>query len=562
MKDPQPMKAGPETTPNPVPISDASYFDREVRWLRMDARKARWITVAIFCALVLYLIVIATLATGPINVFHNDALWMLDNGWRVLNGQVPHHDFYTPIGPLALGIIAGGMLLANGSAQGLAIGFAVFGFVLGIWGWLLARQRMPSVFALLVTAWLVFTATSPTPLGFGPAFLSCAMIHNREGYGLVGLILIECAFAREKARFWGGLSSGIALVLLGFLKLNFFGVAGLMLLASVPLRRVELPRLWGFLAGAAGTVLAFSLYPRFSLPAFFSDMWFVLQANAALNRAATISALITCARSGAMWLVAAMTAAITVLISPQRRWSRQTVSLIVLSFIVLVSGLLFLQTNSLENRCQLASLWTIILFEQISAIHLRVKTQEITVALIALSVGGTAAALVPDVASAFHLISYQSSAAKVAGIQIAAPGMENVRFYDSTSFYDKVKAGDGDGVYYANCLNDGMALLKSQSKPDESILVLGFTNPYSYLLRRKPAEGGNSFLFLGASISENHMPSVNRIFGDADLMILPQYEGTHQSGDLFIQNYYHPYLVQNFRFVARSQCWSLYRRNK
>jgi hypothetical protein len=557
------MTVEQKTASTPIPTSEA-WFDREVRWLRMDAQKAGWIAFAVFCTLLLYLVVVARFATGPINVFHNDALWMLDNGWRVLNGQVPHRDFYTPLGALEYWILAGGMLLAHGNAQGLAIGFTCFGAVIGIWGWLLSRRRLPTLFALLVTGWLIFTVTSPTPLGFGPQFLSCAMTHNREGYGLLGVVLIECAFARDKARFWGGVSSGVALVLLAFLKLNFFGIAGLMLVVSVPLTRAELFRFWGFLTGAAATVLAFAISLRFSLAAFFADMSFVLHAHAPLSMSATIRGIITCSKSGAVWLVIAMMLALIVLAGPARRWNRKMLTLAGLSCIVLGSGPLFLQTDTLESGCTLASLWIIILLEQVTARHLCIgeKQKQVTVALIALGLGGIATDIVPTVGSAVNLLAYQSTARKSAALRVDAPGMENVRFYDSTAFYDKVKAGDGDGTYYVDCLNDGLALLKGQSKEDESVLVLGFTNPFSYLLRRKPAEGGSSFLFIPTSITENHMPSVDRVFGNADLMMLPEYEGTHQKGDQFIQNYYRSYLLENFHFVAKSRYWSLYRRNK
>ena len=171
------------------------------------------------------------------------------------------------------------MFLAKGDARGIAIGIAAFGFAIGLWGWILSRRRLPALFGLLVTAWLVLTSTSPTPLGFDPRFLSCAMIYNRQGYALLGLILVECAFAEEKNRFWGGVSSGTALALLIFLKLNFFGVGVLMLLITVPLTRVGLLRIWGVLAGAASTFLAFLLYPRFSIGAFVSDMSFNIRAR-------------------------------------------------------------------------------------------------------------------------------------------------------------------------------------------------------------------------------------------------------------------------------------------
>ena len=558
------MRAEEEQSSDPVLHSESAWFDREIGWLRAKSRKTHWIVAAVLGALVLNVFLVAVLSTGPINVFHNDALLLLDDGWRVLNGQMPHRDFNSPLGPVEFWLVGVGMFLSHGSAQGIAIGIAAFGMLLGIWSWLICRTRMPALFALLITAWVVFTATCPTPLGFDPRYLSCAMIYNRQGYALLGIILIECAFARERSRFLGGASSGIALIILVFLKLNFFGIAAVMLLATVPITRDELPRLWGLLSGLGAGFLAFLLYPRFSIAAFFKNMSFVSHARqSSLNSAGLLHGASTCAKSGGVWLVAAMIIAIVVLIAPRERRRRDIMTLVLLSLIVLASGPLFLATNSLENRCQLASLWSIVLLDQVSALHLRLKDNKIvTLVLVAACLGGVVAALVPEVISTLSLLTYQSAAQKASGIRIAAPGMQNVRFYDSTSFYDMVKAGDGDGTYYADCLNDGMALLKAQSRPDETILALGFHNPFSYLLRRKPAEGGSSYLFMNNSISESAMPPVNWVFGNADLMILPEYAGTHRDSDQFIQNYYRTYLLQNFHFVAKTQYWSLYRRNR
>ena len=547
-------------------VSSNTFFDREVGWLRIDARRSRWITPAVLCALVLYLAIIATLSLGPINVFHNDALMLLDDGWRVLNGQVPHRDFFSPLGPLEFWIVAGGMLMAKGSAQGLAIGIAAFGLPIGLWGWLLSRRRLPALFCLLITAWLVFCAVSPTPLGFDPRFLSCAMIYNRQGYALLGLILVECAFAAKSNRFWGGASSGVALVLLIFLKLNFFGVGAMVLLITIPLARVGLIRIWGLLAGAAGTLIAFLVYPRFSMAAFVSDMAFIIRARgSSFTPAGTIKGIATCAQSGIVWMVVATTIALILLIAREQRWQRQNVNLVLLGLIVLASGPLFLQTNSLENTCQLASLWIIVLLERLSAIHplQSGRNKIVTLALIAACLGGIAASVIPDLVSAANLLPYQSAEMKASGAKIAAAGMENMRFYDSTSFYKGTKKmGDGDGAYYVDCVNDGLAELTKDSKQQETILALGFHNPFSYLLRRQPAEGGSSYLFMGNSMTERHMPSENQVFGDADLMVLPDNSGTHRSSDVFIQNYYRSYLSEHYQFVARSKFWILYRRNK
>ena len=549
---------------NPTPAAEPAWFDREVGWIRANGNKARWLAFALLLALIADLAIVAAYSTGPINVFHNDALLLLDDGWRVLNGQVPHRDFHTPLGPAEFIVVGVGMLLSHGSAQGIAIGIAIFGFVLGIWSWLLCRTRMPILFSAAVTAWIALTATCPTPLGFDPRFLSCAMIYNRQGYALLGLILIECAFARETSRFWGGFSTGAALVVLAFLKLNFVGIATLFLVVSFLSRRAELPRLWGLLGGTAAIVAAFVLYLRFSISAFVHDMSFVAHARASsLNLAGLLHGSGVCARSGSFWIVIAATVTLVVVAARQERRESRLNIFVLLSIVVLSSGPLFLQTNSLENRCELASLWIILLLDPITALHLRADTRKlITLVIIAISLGGIAAAAVPEISSTFTLLGYQSSSQKAAGVRVAAPGMENVRFYDSTDLYDHISFGDGDGSHYAATLNDGLNLLQSHSAPDETILALGFHNPFSYLLRRKPAPGGSSYLFVGNSISETYMPPIPWVFDSADLMILPEHEGTHRDSDQFIQNFYRNYLVQNFRPVARSQYWELYRRNR
>ena len=548
-----------KTSPNLAVAGDSGWFDREIGWLRSDAR---WLSFAVLLVVLVDLILVGALSCGPINVFHNDALLLLDDGWRVLNHQVPHRDFHSPLGPIEFLIVGGGMALSKGSAQGIAIGIAVFGFILGAWSWLLARSRMPTLFAALVTFWIVLTATCPTPLGFDPRYLSCAMIYNRQGYALLGIILLECAFAHDRNRFWGGFSSGLALVVLVFLKLNFFGIAALMLLATVPLDRSEFRRVWGCLAGIGAVLVAFLLYPRFSFGAFFADMSFVAHARgASLNLSGLLRGVRICAQSGSFWIVIVMALAIFLLKPPGENRSRRVVVLSILTLIVLASGPLFLQTNSLENRCQLASLWIIILLDPISALHPRLQSKKIaTLAITAAALGTLVSAILPELSSTASLLAYNTDQRKASGVLVPAPGMEHMRFYDSTSFYDKVNAGDGDGSYYAATLGDGISLLTNNSRQQETVLSLGFHNPFSYLLRRSPAAGGSSYLFMGNSISEDHMPPADWVFDDADLMVLPENEGTHRASDLFIQSYYRSDLLRNFEFVAESTYWKLYRR--
>jgi hypothetical protein len=293
-------------------------------------------------------------------------------------------------------------------------------------------------------------------------------------------------------------------------------------------------------------------------------MSFVAHARtSSLNIYGLLHATEICAKSGNIWIVIAITTAMILASSPRGRASSQLRTLMLLGLVVLASGPIFLQTNALENRCQLASLWIMVLLDPISSMHLRMASHKlITLVLIAASIGSIGAALAPEIASTVNLVAHHNSGRMAAGIRVAAPGITDVDLYDSTDFYDKVPFGDGDGTHYAESLNDGMDLLRIQSNPNETILALGFYNPFPYLLRRMPARGGSAFLFVGNSMSASAMPPPEWVFDHADLMILPTYEGTHKESDQFIQEYYRPYLARNFHFVAKSQDWMLYRRNR
>jgi hypothetical protein len=540
------------------PGGNATFLDRAMKWLLVSERDSRWIQWALVLAAALYFFCLAMLGTGPINRYANDALVLLDGSWRLLNGQMPYRDFYLALGPLECMITACGMLLTHGSPQGISVGISAFGVIVGIWGWLLSRPRMLTVPALIVTAWLILTATSPTPLGHPWSVMSCAMIYNRQGYALLGIVLVECAFASERSRFWGGVSSGTALILLGFLKLNFFGVAFLLLMATVPIRREEIQRAWGVLAGVACTVAAFSLYLRSAILAFFSDMLFVTQARGASLRDGRILSSFSGSAEIVAFAIIAM--AVTLMVSHDKFWQRRGVRLILLGGIVIASAGLLEETNAFDTGFELVTLWIAFLVGQLAAAYPQTKEKTAVVAVIALGLATVAADLFLGAESMKTLMRYSAPSVASMGVSITGDGMEGLKFYDPE--VPDVPSMIDSSRFYVVCVNDGLALLRRSSAPDESVLTLGFHNPFSYILRRKPAIGGSLFLLLGNSISRTHLPEASRVFGNADLIMVPDYLSSHWKSDAELEEAYHTYLSQHFTFVASSQWWSLYRRNR
>jgi hypothetical protein len=198
---------------------------------------------------------------------------LLDGAWRIFNGQTPYRDFYLALGPLEYSVTAAAMFVTKGSPSAIALGNVAFGISFGVWGWFLSRGRMAILPSLVAVAWLVLTATSPAPIGVPATDLSCAMSYNRHGYVLLGIVLIECALLDRKSSFAGGVSTGVALALLAFLKLNFFGCGCILVLASIAfIRRGALSRIGGIVAGFGCASLPFVIFLHFSIAPYLADL--------------------------------------------------------------------------------------------------------------------------------------------------------------------------------------------------------------------------------------------------------------------------------------------------
>ncbi len=525
-----------------------------MRCLSTGERHCRWLVWALAGTVLLYVACVAAFGTGPINVDCNDALVLLDGAWRIVNGQIPHRDFYLALGPLEFLIGAGGMWLTHFTPKGLSVGIAIAGACVGIWAWGIARQRMPPVTASLVASWATLMATCPAALDSTPNAVGCDMIYNRLGYALLGIVLVECAFVDVHGRFWGGVSSGAILVLLLFLKLNFFGAAVLLLLVTVPIRRQEVRRLWGILAGATAVLASFSVYLRFALRAFIADMWLATQARSRSLSLRETAGVIPGSGSVATLLI--LTVLTVLLVSPGRFRHSQGVRTILLACMTIaVSGLLR-STDALEIGLHLLALWGVILVAQLAAAYPEAREKAAVAVLAAVGLGGIAATFYTDGLAMRALLKYRLTPRWSAGTSIAGYRMEGLRFFDDPDIYAMYS---DNGHRYAIYVSDGVQLLESLSSPTEKVGTVGFHNPFSYVLRRKPATGGSPFLLLGNNVQLAHLPDPQRMFGNADLIMEPH---SHHSSDQQLEDAYRPYLLQHYSLAGQSQWWTLYRRNR
>ena len=202
--------------------------------------------LALFCLFVFgYLFFSPSLATPA---YPQDTFFILSDGWRFANGQIPYRDYYSPLGPLS-GLMTGlGMLLrhpGSGLAHGALIGEGLFLLILLPMSVFLSYRRLGTVTGALFC--FVIVSIVATRVAFGdPAtsHLTITGTYNNQGYALLTLFALQTLLrprgGLQKAQIVDDILAGIVLLLLFFDKLNYFG-AGVAVLAVAMVTPLLLP---------------------------------------------------------------------------------------------------------------------------------------------------------------------------------------------------------------------------------------------------------------------------------------------------------------------------------
>lgn len=178
--------------------------------------------------------------------YPQDTFFILSDGWRFANGQVPYRDYYSPLGPLS-GLMTGlGMLLRHpgtGLAHGALIGEGLFLILLLPMSVFLAYRRLGTVKGALFCFLIV--SIMATRVAFGDqatSHLTITGTYNNQGYALLTLFGLQ-AFLRPRndarlAEIVDDILGGILLLLLFFDKLNYFGAGIAVLAVAVVLPKI------------------------------------------------------------------------------------------------------------------------------------------------------------------------------------------------------------------------------------------------------------------------------------------------------------------------------------
>ena len=479
-----------------------------------------------------------------------DAFIVLDGAWRVLNGQVPHRDFHSSLGPVFYLIGAAGLKLGSSSAVGLNYSQALAGLIFGLWAFALACRRLPAIFAGLYSILVVLLAIAPYELGESPLLLAPATTYNRYCYVLLTLILVESVCPpmarfvhRSREERLGGISTGVALALALFIKVSFF-LGALMLLGAVWMWRKQSGTRIAALCAAFGVTAG--LVVVFLLRGEVTGMLYDLRMAAAGKKVVLrYAAEILVKNMGVILSVVALAVFIS-LIRTGKHWS-DTIRVPMMTIAICAVSYLVILGNHQETGMPLVATLGIVLASRAAE---EVKNAPLlSVVLVAWAAFLFAPLLIADAAGlgygALKSFSYKPSSVA----EFHSPLLQPLVF---TSTINTRDFGSG----YVRCVNEGLEMLRVHPK-SVRVVTLANTDPFPHAAGLVPARGGITWIADGNNMSPAFKPAAEDFFADASLVLVSRY--VSDGGALRL---YGDYVKQHFQVTQESPCWELYIRTR
>ena len=534
-------------------------FEGLVAWWvgpRDGARRSGWVLVVL---LLLVCAAEAIIGVPRLRIFGHDIFVSLDGGWRVLHGQRPGVDFFGQMGAAYYLLHAAGLWLAGNNARGLGYGSTIATAVISFWAFFTLRPRMKPAPFFVACLFLALLAAAPFPLGFNPGQTAFSMKHNRYGYALTALVLLESFLPRDatsrKLKFWGSFSTGVACALLLFLKISYGLVALTFAAVSLPLRSSARTSLAGMAAGFAAFSVPMMVYLRFDLPALMREYHQLAAVQGgSLNLYMVGMRLYIDRYEIAPVLLLVALVSLLPWIPVRRKFTLAAVVVMAVS-----AGDLLLLTNTEPFGLPLLGAAALLLLNEVTVAIPDGLAPPHVAPLLAMGLLIAGIPMCVDAAGVAMAIE-DKALSRTPGYRFHEPALASIEFIDcawpSSGPFCYPNDNGQDFVRYTE---EGIALVEANSRPDESVRGLGMSNPFSFALQRTPSRGGAVNLS-ATNMRRTAMPAKKMLIGDVDLILKPKFPATERDTMAAILEAYPELLGTEYLRVAESPNWILYRR--
>lgn len=509
-------------------------------------------------------IILINIGIPPINALPTDISILLESGWRIINGQTPHLDYYSPLGIFTSLPIAFGMKISSPSASSIAYGNVLLLVIFTPWAWLIARDRLSVLNAFLFALFMALLLVTPRPLGSPMSEVSYAMLYNRQAFVFLSMLCLEIFIthrtpekASTKSQFLGGLSSGILFTLIFYCKVNYFAIA----IFAILLHLIFFPfsKAWvlGFLSSVFSVFIGIYILFDVNLLAYLANISFAAQSQDKIQKLHNLKGVLF---DNFYWLYLIFTLIVINSLNQNKNtpelsdfWHK-TRPQIIATFVAL-SGILICGTNSQATDIPLFFVAGLILLEQLRRefqLHnYSVNTFSglkyfLTIAIVTLF---CAVILLQDLGSITSAVL--SNKLKLTTLaqsqQLHSKTMSDLLVVEKSADYPIM-------------INDGLDLISPYKSKDSRVLALDFANPFSFALELPPPTGDALWWHYHHTFSQESFPEAEKVFRDVNLVIIPKQSDEGSSASKYMQEIYGDYLQQNFQKQNESKFWTLWTR--
>lgn len=509
-------------------------------------------------------IILIGVGIPPITALPTDISILLESGWRIINGQTPHLDYYSALGLFTSLPIAFGMKIASPSASAIAYGNVLLLVTLTPWAWLIARDRLSALNAFLFALFMALLLVAPRPLGSPMSEVSYAMLYNRQAFVFLSMLLIEIFITPRtperysaKSQFIKGLSSGILCALIFYCKVNYFAIAIFAILLHLILFRFSKAWFFGCLSGVLTMFLGIYILFDLNVYAYLTDISFAAKSQDKIQKLHNLKGVLF---DNLYWLYLILMLIIINSLNQKQNtpelsdFCYKTRPQVIATFVAL-SGIFICGTNSQATDIPLFFIAGLILLEQLrrefqldnySVNSFSGLKYFLTIAIVTLF---CATILLQDLGSITSAVL--SNKLKLTSI----PQSQQL---DSKTISDLL-AIEGSSNYPV-MINDGLSLLRPYISKDSRILALDFANPFSFALELPPPKGDALWWHYHHTFSEASFPEATKVFRDVNLVIIPKQSDEGSSASKYMKKIYGNYLQKNFQEQDNSQFWTLWTR--
>ncbi len=497
----------------------------------------------------------------------NIGLWdfaiVADGAWRIINDQIPHLNFSTPLGPVIFWVGALGMKLAGLTLMGFNLGFCIVGAMVTILIFLIGSNRMSLLWAFFYTLICGSYLLTPRILHYTEAQLGFVGSYNTLAFGLLFLIFVDLfpisqSNLDSKKEFGFGFLTGAATAILFFLKITFGFIAVGFLAYKLLFLKNRKPHALGMFAGLTTLLLALWAYFGFNFRPMLRDLAIVGHSRLSAFSFLNFSLITDIVWFADCWcllgtfLLCKMFQRINERYSYSKRHISHYFSQESLFFVLMINvvGIMIIRTITQPPEFVIAGPIAIILLN-----NCRFRITRFHSLRNALSI-----LLIGFLLSCGTFLWVEPLRKNLAAFGV----MQAIHQSNSCGHLNGVNMSDGCITDNTNRQNDAFKALRTIVHSDDHVMSVGENNIYSLTLNLKPPKNNILYWHKGVTFNETVLDEFSifnseTLFQDVTIVMIPINRDASWSKPFFSK--YYSFLKKTFTHKIRTEYWDIFLKN-